>query len=198
MPSTRSQAVLRPSPKTAFVSRMRPNDAQKSREVYPLHHDVRLTAAAEQKVWSSLRLSLIVVSRFGSRTLRRYHAHQPLILSRTSLRRIVPSFMPSSPGRDGDRRRGCSRGQGRSTSWGRVCRRFDRFRVEGHLRKGRGPGGQDATMETQPSAEARGVEEGQGELVVLHGRRAFGKNGVRTRSPEGAWRFEDRSFARDG
>jgi hypothetical protein len=54
MASTRSQAGLRPSPKTAFVSRMRPNDTRKSREVYPLHHDGGLTDAAEQKVWSSL------------------------------------------------------------------------------------------------------------------------------------------------
>src|ERR1700722_9175389 len=48
-PSIQSQAVLQPSPKTAFVSQMRPNDTHKGREVYPLHHGGRLTDAAESE-----------------------------------------------------------------------------------------------------------------------------------------------------
>src|SRR5208283_6244215 len=73
---------------------------------------------------------------------------------------------------------------------------FGRFRLEGHLRKGRGLGGRESTVEAKASAEARGVEEGQGELVVLHGRRAFRKSACgrealkragasRTRPPHG-------------
>jgi hypothetical protein len=38
---------------------------------------------------------------------------------------------------------------------------FDRFRLEGHLRKGREPGGRDAAIEIQASAKACGVEKGQ-------------------------------------
>ena len=75
---------------------------------------------------------------------------------------------------------------------------FDRFRLEGHLPKGRGPGDRDAAIEIQASAKACGVKEGQGELVVASWETRIGKKRVRARSPEGAWRFEDRSFARDG
>jgi hypothetical protein len=52
---------------------------------------------------------------------------------------------------------------------------FSLFRLEVHLRKGRGLCSREAAVEAYPSAEARGVEEGQGELVVFHWRRAFGK-----------------------
>ena len=77
--------------------------------------------------------------------------------------------------------------------------RFGLFRLEVHRRKGRERRSGESSVKAHASAEARGVEEGQGELVVLHGRRALSeKKRVRTRSPEGAWRFEDRSFARDG
>ena len=63
-------------------------------------------------------------------------------------------------------------GDGRLRGVGRVDD-FGRFRLEGHLRKGRGLGGRESAIEAKASAEARGVEEGQGELVVLHGRRAL-------------------------
>src|SRR5208283_6025841 len=70
-------------------------------------------------------------------------------------------------------------GDGRLRGVGRVDD-FGLFRLEGHLRKGRGlgereSGGRESAIEAQASAEARGVEVGQGELVVLHGRRAFAK-----------------------
>ncbi len=70
-------------------------------------------------------------------------------------------------------------GDGRLRGVGRVDD-FGRFRLEGHLRQGRGlrsgeSGGRKSAIEAKASAEARGVEEGQGELVVLHGVRAFEK-----------------------
>ena len=46
---------------------------------------------------------------------------------------------------------------------------FDLFRLKVHLRKGRGLCSREATVEAEAPAEARGVEEGQGELIVLHG-----------------------------
>ena len=52
---------------------------------------------------------------------------------------------------------------------------FDRFRLEGHLRKGREPGGRDPAIEIQASAKACGVEEGQGELVVASWETRFRK-----------------------
>ena len=76
-------------------------------------------------------------------------------------------------------------GDGRLRGVGRVDE-LGLFRLEGHLRKGRGLGGRESAIEAQASAEARGVEEGQGELVVLHGRRALPEKARATRSPSSA------------
>ena len=103
MPSTRSQVVLRPSPKTAFVSRMRPNDTRKSREVYPLHHDGGLTDAAEQKVWSSLsRLPAWTRRRSGVLPCRLPTVPKTPIPGRPSARRTrarSARLDPCAPGR---------------------------------------------------------------------------------------------------
>ena len=74
---------------------------------------------------------------------------------------------------------------------------FGLFRLEVHRRKGRERRSGESSVKAHASAEARGVEEGQGELVVLHGTRAFRKRARADAKPlKRAWRFEDPSSAR--
>ena len=75
-------------------------------------------------------------------------------------------------------------GDGRLRGVGRVDD-FGLFRLEVHRRKGRERRSGESSVKAHASAEARGVEEGQGELVVLHGMR-LQKGRVRTRSPSSA------------
>jgi hypothetical protein len=79
MPSTRSQAVWRQSPKTAFVSRMRPNDADKAG---------KFTRSITMCDWRT---------RPSRKSILRYHAFQPGRDGDRGRRSLSPSHCSEDP-----------------------------------------------------------------------------------------------------
>jgi hypothetical protein len=102
MPSTRSQAVWRQSPMTAFVSRMRPNDADKAG---------KFTRSITMCDWRT---------RPSRKSILRYHAFQPGRDGDRGRRSLSPSHCSEG------RRRG---GQGREAPGSTLARRDGGWQV---------------------------------------------------------------------